>query len=224
MDKPKLLDLFCGAGGASYGYMQAGFHVTGVDINPQPRYKGDIFIQADALDYVAGHGWKYAAIHASPPCEQFSRLTPTAYRKNHLNLIPATRYWLQTIGVPYVIENVPDAVHLLHNPLMLCGTMFGLKIQRHRYFECSWGLLFSPFVCCHDFYAVLISGTTRRKSRRFEYTVQQCRDASGIDWMTRTELDKAIPPAYTLYIGKQLMTTIEGKALAVETNQGGVSA
>jgi DNA (cytosine-5)-methyltransferase 1 len=209
--KPKLLDLFCCAGGASMGYNRAGFEVTGVDIVPQKNYPFR-FVQADALEYVAQHGWKYDAITASPPCQRYSRETPIAYRDSHPDLIAPTRYMLKMIGVPYIIENVPDAAKMLVNPVMLCGSMFGLNIRRHRYFECSWSMFFSPASCRHTPKTVYISGSTRPKEgKRYEFSVQECRDASGCHWMTRKELDECIPPAYTEWLGKHLMAVILNK-------------
>lgn len=208
MDKPRLLDLFCCAGGAARGYQLAGFHVTGIDIKHQPRYIGDQFIQADALEYLDKHGHEFDAIHASPPCQRYSVITPMARRKNHPDLIDPTRDALRLTGKPYIIENVENARHLLINPLMLCGSMFGLQIWRHRYFEISPAIfaLLSP--CDHSFLPVLITGTTRRKTGRFDYTVEQCRQASNIDWMTRKELDECIPPAYTEWIGQRLIEQV----------------
>lgn len=220
----KLLDLFCGAGGASMGYFRAGFEVLGVDIAPQKRYPFP-FVQADALEYVAAHGHEFDVIHASPPCQFASESTPLAHRARHANLIPATRQALIETGKPYVIENVENARRFLRHPLLLCGSMFGLPVWRHRYFECHPNLMFSPATCNHSrrpitftsgshsrainrVSPVLITGTTRRSDAnggRFDFTVQQCREAIECPWMTRAEIDQAIPPAYTEYIGRQLM-------------------
>lgn len=127
------LDLFCKAGGAGHGYQLAGFEVTGVDIVPQPHYQGR-FVQADALDYLAQYGWQYDFIHASPPCQSHSNASRLAgkHRKEYPDLIPHTRYLLQSLGTPYVIENVVGARHALRNPIELCGAAFGLKVYRHR--------------------------------------------------------------------------------------------
>lgn len=201
----RLLDLFCGAGGAARGYQLAGFHVTGIDVKPQPHYVGDVFIQADALAYVAEHGWEFDVIHASPPCQRYSISTPKKCRAAHPDLIASARDALQEVGKPYVIENVTGARKLLHNPIMLCGTMFELPIWRHRYFEIfpPLNVLLPP--CRHDFVPVLISGTTRRKGvRRMDTPVAIRRTAMGCDWMTTKELDEAIPPAYTEWIGHRL--------------------
>lgn len=130
--KPKLLDLYCGAGGASMGYHRAGFEVTGVDFKKQKRYPFT-FIQADAIEYLREHGHEYDAIAASPPCQAHSIITPDKSR--HKDMIPATRYLLDKIGKPYVIENVYGAKRSMINPFMLCGSQFDLKVYRHRLFE-----------------------------------------------------------------------------------------
>ena len=204
MGKPRLLDLFCKAGGASVGYARAGFDVEGVDIEPQPHYPFK-FHQADALTYPLDG---FDAYHASPPCQAYTRLTPPEYRGNHPDLIEPVRERLKPTGKPYVIENVPDALFLLDNPLMLCGTMFNLPTHRHRYFEINppYYPLLPP---CHRIKCpIVVSGTTRRKTGRLEYRIAEVRKAMEIDWMKRTELDEAIPPAYTEYIGQYLMKVI----------------
>lgn len=220
MKRKKLLDLFCKAGGCTKGYQCAGFYVVGVDIDPQPRYCGDEFVQADALEYVAKHGHEFDAIHASPPCQAYS-VTKFLSSRNHPELVPQTRKALQLTGRPWVIENVPGAPLL--NPLMLCGTMFGLDVIRHRLFECDPPIYFAPAMCAH----VGKTGTTRRMREmgitrcpsqadgfRFVsvagkgYLVNEARRAMGIDWMIQSELSQAIPPAYTEYIGRNLMEVL----------------
>lgn len=230
--KPKLLDLFCGAGGAGMGYHRAGFDVTGVDIRPQPRYPFT-FVQADALAYVAQYGWMYDAIHASPPCQAHSNITPD--KSKHLDLIPQTRFWLETIGVPYVIENVAGARKALRNPVMLCGADFGLKVYRHRLFESNVFLFTFPHVPHNDntpraghgisekgFISVTSGGKSLEiavkaygiSSKGFVCVSghfsghEYCKFAMGIDWMTSAELSQAIPPAYTEFIGRQLMAYV----------------
>lgn len=212
--KPLLLDLYCGAGGASKGYQRAGFTVHGVDINPQPHYIGDKFIQADALAYVAQYGWMYDAIHASPPCQRHSTITRTAKTQSqHLDLIPQTRFWLETIGVPYVIENVPGARKALRNPFMLCGTMFGLYVVRHRYFEINWEHYFAPKSCNH-WLKVAKHGRRPKRFKEFAAVSGHLSDvryagwAMGILWMTQDELRQSIPPAYTEYLGRLLMVNV----------------
>lgn len=118
----RLLDLFCGAGGAGEGYRRAGFEVVGVDIKPQPK-NPHRFIQGDALEYLAEHGGEYDAIHASPPCQAHCDLKHMWNAKDNPDLIGPTRELLQKIGRPYIIENVEGAP--LISPIILCGTMFG---------------------------------------------------------------------------------------------------
>jgi DNA (cytosine-5)-methyltransferase 1 len=216
MSKPRLLDLFCCAGGAGMGYYRAGFDVVGVDIAPQPRYPF-AFVQGDALEYVAKHGHEYDAIHASPPCQKFTALgrlhARNGYHARHVDLIAETRRLLRQLGKPYVIENVPDAP--LENPFMLCGSMFGLRVYRHRIFETSWFQL-APQHIPHDDVTpnagrgkspkgfVTVSGSGGVQGVPYGYLC----DAMGIDWMRKPELSQAIPPAYTEYIGAYLLQAI----------------
>jgi DNA (cytosine-5)-methyltransferase 1 len=239
----RLLDLFSGAGGAARGYQQAGFYVVGVDINLQPRYAGDEFIQADALEFIAAHGHEYEVIHASPPCQVHSEMTKGRWKdklKNHLDLIPAVRQVLIATGKPYIIENVEGARAELINPLLLCGTMFGLcasneaQLWRHRYFETSPILWFSPAACRHEKQPAIgvygggqhplrktrvrkntvigVYGSTGGQSNRDNksfYGISDRKLAMGIDWMTGKELNQAIPPKYTEFIGRELLRLLE---------------
>lgn len=207
MARPKLLDLFCGAGGAAMGYHRVGFDVTGVDLTPQPRYPFG-FVQGDALAYVAAHGHEYDAIHASPPCQGYS-VTRSLYAGNHTYMIPATRAALVAAGKPYAIENVEGARAAMRYPIMLCGTMFGLKVYRHRLFELSTFVLallhprHTEKVLnrrwCADWggFVTVAGGMNASKAR--------CAAAMGIDWMTKAELAQSIPPAYTEWIGARLL-------------------
>jgi DNA (cytosine-5)-methyltransferase 1 len=147
-----MLDLFCGAGGCTKGYQDAGFYVVGVDLHPQPNYCGDSFIQDDALEYlhwlIAGSGGPYwiedfDGIHASPPCQFATDYQRTGQVGEHENLIPRTRALLEATGLPYVIENVEGARGELRRWAMLCGSMFDpvLDVERHRYFETNWGFI-----------------------------------------------------------------------------------
>lgn len=210
--RPRLLDLFSGAGGAARGYQLAGFHVTGVDHIRQPRYAGDVFVLADALDYCAAHGHEYDAIHASPPCQGYSRMRhlPWLRDRDYPLLIDPTRAALEATGRPWVIENVADAP--LRSGMTLCGTMFGLRVYRHRRFESSVLLLAPP----HPRHEVVIgrgrmlNDRAKANARGFVSLVGKngiaaARAAMGIDWMTGDELSQAIPPAYTAWIGRQLM-------------------
>lgn len=220
MRRPRLLDLFCGAGGCSVGYHRAGFDVVGVDINPMPRYPYQ-FIQADALEYVAQHGHEFDAIHASPPCQAHSVLGAvwrgrSDYDDRHPDLVPITRQTLIALRKPYIIENVVGAP--LMYPTLLCGAMFGLKVYRHRLFETSFFMLAPPHVSHKD----KTPGAGRGKSPKGFISVtgnggsvnlgmpylDYARGAMGITWMNRDELSQAIPPAYTQYIGEHLLEVL----------------
>jgi DNA (cytosine-5)-methyltransferase 1 len=262
MIRPRLLDLFSGAGGAAMGYHRAGFDVVGVDNRPMLRYPFE-FIQADALAFLEKHHRGFDAIHASPPCQAFCSLRHLPHSKEHVDLVAPTRALLQDTGKPYVIENVPGAP--LISPVLLCGTMFGLctrcgaELRRHRHFEPNW-LLMSGLSCRHGLCPCTVSvhghsgGSSSRDStpvtsahgdkardrrtigvygtgqpmlgaRTITVTgstpqqnvvhnrIRQCfpvsaaREAMGIDWMVMKELSQAIPPAYTAFIGRQLMET-----------------
>ena len=206
-DRPRLLDLFCGAGGAAMGYHRAGFDVTGVDIKPQPNYPFQ-FIMDDALEYVREHGGEYDAIHASPPCQAFTNARTIHGVGNHKDRLTETRRQLEYVGVPWVIENVPNAP--MRADVVLCGSQFGLEdpgvggLIRHRWFEFSsppWHLL-PP--CTHQKNTVSVFG----HGGHIYHGVASWRRAMGIDWMTRDELAQAIPPAYTEWIGKQLIKVV----------------
>ena len=208
MIRPKLLDLFCGAGGAARGYQMAGFHVTGIDNRHQPRYAGDVFIQADALEYLAAHGREYDAIHASPPCQGYSKAR-NLRGNHHPMLVERTRHTLQATGLPYVIENVQGAPLL--SPVLLVGSMFGLRTMRPRLFECSFDV---PFRLAHP--ANAKHAKMGRPPQEGEYVhvvghmsnVAYCRAAMEIDWMVQGELAEAIPPAYTNFIGAALLAAL----------------
>lgn len=205
----RLLDLFCGAGGAAMGYYLAGFDVVGVDIAPQPRYPFE-FHQGDALEYCAANGHEFDVIHASPPCQAYS-VTKSIHRNDHPAMIEVTRDVLIAARRPYVIENVIGAP--LRNPLMLCGSMFvGLRVYRHRLFECNPQLFVAPATCHHSFKMPASKGQYHELNGDnfitcvgHNFKTADGRIAMGIDWMTRAELSQAIPPAYTEYIGRQLL-------------------
>jgi DNA (cytosine-5)-methyltransferase 1 len=199
MNKPKLLDLFCGAGGAAMGYYRAGFEVVGVDIKPQPHYPFE-FHQADALTYPLEG---FDAYHASPPCQRYSRMQNIHHNYNkHPDLIEPTRNHLLSTGKPFIIENVIGAP--LRVDLMLCGTMFGLHIPKHRIFESNVQLPILNVKCNHiDVYDPFHGGEMAR-GERVKYS-----QALGIDWfMTRQEVREAIPPIYTEYIGEILFSEV----------------
>ena len=229
----KLLDLFCGAGGAAMGYHRAGFEVVGVDINPQPRFPFE-FHQADALEYPLDG---FDVIHASPPCQRYTSLKAMWNRREHPDLVGPVRVKLKASGLPWIIENVPGAP--LNEPLILCGSMFrlgceGAELRRHRLFETSFDIN-PPASCCHgwsgeDYATIGVYGHAggyskrqryctigvygghgrdrRRRKNGQHFPTEQRREAMGIDWMTGKELSQAIPPAYTEFIGKQLMRVL----------------
>lgn len=218
MTRPRLLDLFCGAGGCAMGYHRAGFDVVGVDINPQPRYPFE-FHWGDALAYVAEHGHEYDAIHASPPCQGYTTLRHLPVNRTHDYplLVEQVRNLLQASDLPYVIENVPGAP--LQGVVMLCGSSFGLNVRRHRWFETSMVMFGLP--CLHHEQTPRFRSLDRRRGGRLASVVGvhghanyagefeiRCA-AMGIDWMSPQELTQAIPPAYTAYIGTQLMQYME---------------
>jgi DNA (cytosine-5)-methyltransferase 1 len=214
-ERPRLLDLFCGAGGAGMGYSRAGFEVVGVDIRPQKNYPFE-FHQGDALEYVREHGQEFDAIHASPPCQAHTSLKTMHNARRHVDLVPATRIALRALGLPYVIENVVGAP--LRDPVVLCGTMFGLgvadaELRRHRLFEMSFPVLTPP--CRHRSSRTIgIYGEGCRDSRRKfdkaipEFTVEHGRRVMETPWMTLAELCQAIPPAYTAFIGAGLLEEV----------------
>jgi DNA (cytosine-5)-methyltransferase 1 len=212
--KFRLLDLFCCAGGAGVGYHRAGFQVVGVDIAPQPNYPFR-FIRADALALDREFIASFDAIHASPPCQSYSDLAKRNRNADEWpRLIEPVREMLIESGLPYVIENVDGAP--LRNPIVLCGTMFpGLRVLRHRLFEANF-LLLAPSHGKHP----KVHTFDKRKShfgktddmRDFvqvtgggNCTIAAARDAMAIDWMTKDELNEAIPPAYTQWIGERLI-------------------
>lgn len=203
----KLLDLFCGAGGASVGYHRAGFEVVGVDNRPMPRYPFE-FHQADALEFVQAHGKEFDAIHASPPCQAYTRAQNAAGRAHlHPDLVSPTRTALLGTGKPYIIENVVGAP--LQNAIVLCGLAFGLKVKRHRLFESNM-LLLAPPCPNHavDYYVIFGHEVRNRRHGAADgrkNSIAGGREAMGIPWMTQAELSEAIPPAYTEHIGGQLM-------------------
>jgi DNA (cytosine-5)-methyltransferase 1 len=216
--RPRLLDLFCGAGGAAMGYHRAGFEIVGVDHKPQPRYPFD-FVCEDALGWLRdclnvdpSTPWGFAAIHASPPCQAYTSLRHLAKRE-HPDLVAETRELLISGGLPYVIENVVGSP--LRDPLTLCGSSFGLPLRRHRLFESNVALFGPP--CSHEQMPKVLKpwrGQSRAKGlTRFvevygHPNVRRASAAMEINWMQQAELAQAIPPAYTELIGHQLMQHI----------------
>lgn len=232
--KLRALDLFCKAGGASRGLQRAGFHVTGVDIEKQPRYAGDVFIQADALN--SGLDLTtFDFIWASPPCQAHTALKVMYNAKEHADLIPQTRAMLIAAGAPYAIENVMGAP--MKDPIILCGTMFGLgvkdaELRRHRQFEASFPMLVPE--CNHGSQVIGIYGGHARNRKRTigiygegardsrrkfdkghpDFTVEDARIAMDCPWMTIAELSQAIPPAYSEFIGRAAIQYIQQRRAA----------
>ena len=215
VNRPRILDLFCGAGGAAMGYHRAGFDVVGVDIAPHFDFPFPMIV-GDALEILRnppawlGH---FDAIHASPPCQRYSTATGSN-RDKHPDLIGPVRELLEASGLPYIIENVPQAP--LRDPATLCGSMFGLMVRRHRAFETSFPIHRDP-VCHHSEQGrpvgVYGQHPDRKQHLRPDGTQRGTKATSlghgqramGIDWMEWSDLVEAIPPAYTEYIGRQLI-------------------
>lgn len=216
-NRPRLLDLFCGAGGAAMGYHRVGFDIVGVDIEPQPNFPFE-FVHADVLklepEYLAG----FDAIHASPPCQAYSDL---AKRNGNADewprLIEPVRDMLNATGKLWVIENVEGSP--LRDPIVLCGTMFeGLRVIRHRLFETNFDILPPPHIPHKEH--PLVHTLDKRKAhygktdewRDFvqvtgggNCSIAAARDAMGIDWMKKAEINEAIPPAYAEYVGSAIL-------------------
>lgn len=216
----RLLDMFCCQGGASVGYSLAGFDVVGVDLAEKRKYPFD-FVQGDAISYLSEHYQEFDVIHASPPCQHFTKYKNC--RKDiatrYENLIPQTRRALRETGKPYVIENVVGAP--LENPITLCGSMFGLDVRRHRLFESN--IEFKQPKCDHSIWEpnrfpggrsrerggarVLCRGTV--EVGRWNIPIKTQQDAMGIDWIDDLRsLSEAIPPAYTKWIGEEILRRI----------------
>lgn len=210
MTKPRLLDLFCGAGGSAMGYHRAGFDVVGVDIKPQPRYPF-LFVQSDALEFLARNAGHFDAIHASPPCHDHLRALGGQAKDGTGWLLDATRERLLAQERPWIIENVPGAP--MRADYRLCGCHFGLqRLKRERWFETNWHGVHVPPNCYHPEPTISVTGNGTPTGTWKVYgsiKVADFRALMGIDWMSRAELSQAIPPAYTEYLGHQLMTTVQ---------------
>ncbi len=220
--RPRLLDLFAGAGGAAMGYHRAGFDVVGIDIAPQPHYPF-MFIQGNAMTYASLVSFRYDAIHASPPCQGYTSMN-NRHGSVSPKLIAETREILERSGRPYVIENVSGAKRHLRNPVELTGEMFGLGVHRPRLFEVHPMILgLARPRRQKDPTAVYGKHDQRRLWTRTDgselhaATLEEASVAMGIDWMTWDEIREAIPPAYTQYIGSQLMVALGHAERARET-------
>lgn len=231
--RPRLLDLFCGEGGAGEGYYMAGFSVFGVDTaRARLRYYPHPSRRGDAIEYLLAHGHEYDVIHASPPCTGYTRGTAAIPDRleRYDRLIGATREALQIVGKPYVIENVEDARPELIDPLLLCGRMFDLTaidtdgtyvvLDRHRLFESNLLLLPPVEHQAHD-RTVQVAGAYGG-ARRDKHEARHVRKGGyvprslnvlhallgGVDWMTEQGCFLSIPPVYTKHLGRQILRQI----------------
>jgi DNA (cytosine-5)-methyltransferase 1 len=210
--RPLLIEGFCDQGGSAEGYYRAGFDIVGVDIRPQPRFPFP-FIQGDAIEVMgnllARGRSPVRALAGSPPCQAWSE-TQRLMGNDHPDYIPQTRELFKASGLPYIIENVVGAP--LENPVLLCGAMFPeLNVYRHRLFECSW----KPYLPVHPEHVQPQTkmGRKLQPGERMHVVgnfsgVEDAKKAMGIDWMTRDGLREAIPPAFTQYLGKQLLSFV----------------
>lgn len=219
MAKPRLLDLFCCAGGAAMGYHEAGFDVVGVDINPQPRYPFE-FIQHDVMTLDDDFLRQFDVVHASPPCQGYSDMRYAPGAKGAPRLIGAVRDKLIKSGKPYVIENVVGARSEMCAPIMLCGSSFGLmshgcELRRHRLFESNYLLVgkkcehsTKPVVGIYGGHARIRSAKHGGRKTRDPWPMGHkpvAQEVMGMDWATLAEMSEAIPPTYTKFIGEQLL-------------------
>lgn len=221
MPRPLLLDLFAGAGGAARGYQQAGFYVVGVDVKPQPQYGGDRFIQGDAF-HLPVRLEDFDVVHASPPCQRYSVLAAMHPEREYPDLIPSTRSMLDAWAGPYIMENV-EAAPMWDAPLfgvhvvMLCGSAFGLGaaggyLRRHRLFESNVPI-YGPG-CSHEGKgpAVGVYGHGGHSGKHRMLYADDAREAMEMDWCNRDGMTQAIPPAYTRFLGAQLLNHLERAA------------
>ena len=212
----RLLDLFCGGGGAAMGYHRAGFdEIVGVDIAERKNYPFQ-FVQGDALEYLEAHGGEFDAIHASPPCQKFVSLRHSGNKpkKSVIDSLTPSLVALRSYQCPWVVENVMTAS--MPFTIKLCGSSFGLRVQRHRKF-CS-NMLIPGLPCRHKEQGTPLAvygenwGPVENKNwkgRRYSDHAEASAAMGGLDWMTIREICEAIPPAYTEHIGHYLMQHIK---------------
>lgn len=227
----RLGDLYSCAGGAGVGYKRAGFqHVTGFDIAPQPRYAGDDFEQRNVLLLSPAElRQRFDGLHASPICQGLTRMTAPG-KKQHPNLIPQTIELLEATGLPWILENVEGAEPWMPGAITLCGTMFGLKAQgcelhRHRLFIANFPIS-PPGPCSHTGGPVVGVYGGHARVRSAKHGGRGTRDvwdgghraamsqAMGMDWATCAEMSEAIPPAYTEWLGGQLLAHVAAQRVA----------
>lgn len=237
MTRPKLLDLFCCEGGASEGYYRAGFDVYGVDRDKRSAYRfafhhGDalavlvILLSGGSVRFTRPDGTTedlyladFAAVHASPPCQKFSTITPESARDDHPDLIVPIRWLFKMLTIAWVIENVEGARTELDHAMKLCGSSFGLRVRRHRYFESNVWLTSIPCEHAAQGRPVGVYGDHpqddedyRRPDGNKAKTLAEAQEAMGMPWATWRGVTEAIPPAYTEFIGAQLIEALEAAA------------
>lgn len=211
--KPRALELFCRQGGSAMGLYRAGFDVHGVDIEPQPRFPFS-FAQADAIEYVRDHGHQFNLISGGPPCQRYS-LTQRIQGNEHPDLIGAFREAAQASGQPYLIENVEEARPLLIDPVMMCGYSFGMRTDRHRLFESSVPL-FELAHRKHEQQKVKM-GRALQPGDRYHAIgnfsgVPYVRADMDVGWMSREGIRECVPPAFTEFIGRQIIEQLRKAA------------
>ena len=220
-----VLDLCCGGGGAAEGYRRAGFRVIGVDIIDHSDTYPGFFVKADALEGLRLFGARADLVHTSPPCLAWTQGNAANDITVYPNLIAAHRAALRALGKPWVMENVPRAP--LRRPMLLCGTMFGLRtedsdgtmlrLKRHRHFESNIDLI-PPRDCDHDgpmpwggvYGGARSDRDEARNVRRGGYTPEQqvASRLLDIDFLPMSALRKSIPPAYTEWVGRQILEVL----------------
>ncbi|MFB9581724.1 SAM-dependent methyltransferase [Streptomyces goshikiensis] len=215
--RPRLLDAFCCQGGAGMGYHRAGFAVTGVDQDAQTRYPLG-FHQAEAVAFIRTFGAGFDFIHASPPC-QHDTDCQRIQNNDHPDLIGPTRAALNATGRPWVMENVRGAAHKLHQPVMYCGAMFGLRTYRHRYFETGGGFTLTPPEHPAHTAPQAKMGRPIPEGWYGQFVgnfsgVGLARQVMGVPWMNRDGIRECIPPAYTQHIGAQAIAHLAAPAVA----------
>lgn len=223
----KLLDLFCGGGGCSVGYSRAGFEVEGVDLNKNhSRNYPFKFYHSDAIEFLMDNWENYDIVHASPPCQGYSKHVTSVDSKhvstrgkNEPRLIEPLREVLDLLEIPYVIENVVSAREFMNNPIELCGTMFGLPITRHRLFESSMNIPQPEHPKCRgvakqfsidrgwDYRDMSVTGKGKGAGIKDRWA-----EIMGVYWnMTQAEFAESIPPSYTEYLGKKIMEILKNE-------------
>jgi DNA (cytosine-5)-methyltransferase 1 len=219
---PRAIDLFCGAGGATKGLQRAGFHVTGIDIKPQPRYCGDLFIQADALRLPVRLE-DFDLIWASPPCQFHTQMRASwraqGFNDRHVNLLTPTIAAFRGLSVPWIIENVVGAGHLMRGALCLHGGLFGLQVHRPRLFLSSFLFLTPQAPATKHPVGVYDNrprgrshsrtrtcfATGKKSEMRIARTLEEAQAAMGMDWADWHETKEAVPPAYAEFIGREAL-------------------